>query len=486
MTNPVRVRFAPSPTGYFHIGGARSALFNWLYARHTGGTFIIRVEDTDRARYKKFALRDLLEGLRWLGMDWDEGPEVGGEHAPYFQTQRVEIYREYARNLVESGAAYYCYCSSERLSQLREEQQKKKEPIGYDRQCRNLSDEERAEYEAQGITPVVRLKVPLEGSMTFHDVLHGDITVDFDSLRDDKVLLKSDGFPTYSLAAPVDDTLMGITHTMRAAEWLPSTPYHILLFKALGWKPPIYVHLPMVLAPSGKGKLSKRHGAVSVLEFKRQGYLPEAMINYLARTGWAYDDKTEVFSRDELVAAFDLGGISNSPARFSYEKLDWLNGLYIRELAPEDLAQRLLPFLREAGLDADLELTKRLVPLIQERLKKLSDAIEWVDFFFVDEITYDPADLVQKKSDAGEVGAILEAAIAALSAVDAFEDEPVEAAMRGLVDATGLKARTVFGTLRIALTGKRVAPPLFESVSIIGKDKVLARLEKALELAKEL
>jgi glutamyl-tRNA synthetase len=242
----------------------------------------------------------------------------------------------------------------------------------------------------------------------------------------------------------------------------------------------------MVLAPTGKGKLSKRHGAVSVLEFRRQGYLPEAMINYLARTGWAYDDKTEVFSRDELIKAFDLDGISSSPARFSYDKLDWLNGVYIRELAPDDLAQRLLPFLQEAGLDADLAMTKRLVPLIQERLVKLTDAVEWVDFLFADEITYDPAELVQKKSDAEEARAILNAAIAALGALDAFEDEPVEAAMRGLVDATGLKARTIFGTLRIALTGKRVAPPLFESVSIMGKETVLARLEKALELANEL
>ena len=482
MSDPVRVRFAPSPTGYFHVGGARTALFNWLFARHHGGKFIIRIEDTDRSRFKPFALKDLLESLRWLGLEWDEGPEVGGPHAPYFQSQRQAIYQEYAEKLVQSGHAYHCYCSAERLTEARQQQRAQNLPIGYDRRCRDLTEAERAALAAQGITPVVRLKVPLEGEMTFYDVLHGDITVDFASLRDDKVLLKSDGYPTYNLAAPVDDHLMGITHIMRADEWLSSAPYHILLFEALGWEHPVYVHLPVVLAPTGRGKLGKRHGAVSCLEFEKQGYLPEAMVNFLARTGWAYDDKTEIFSREELIQRFSLEGISSSPARFSYEKLDWLNGHYIRQLAPDDLAERLLPYLREAGLDADLEITRQLVPLIQERLKKLTDAVEWVDFIFAEGIHYDPADLVQKGMTVEDARRTVEAAATALAALEDFHSQGVEGALRPLVEALGLKARQIFGTLRIACTGKQVAPPLFESFSIMGKDTVLERLEEAGQL----
>jgi len=485
MSDPVRVRFAPSPTGYFHVGGARTALFNWLFARHHGGKFIIRIEDTDRKRSTDYAVRDLLEGLRWLGLDWDEGPDVGGPHAPYYQSQRTAIYQEYARQLVESGHAYYCYCSSERLAELREAQKRDKLAPGYDRRCRNLTPSERAEFEAQGIKPVVRLAVPLEGQLTFHDVLHGTITVDFASLRDDKVLLKSDGFPTYNLAAIVDDHLMGITHIMRADEWLPSAPYHILVFQAFGWTPPIYVHLPIVLSPTGKGKLSKRHGAVSVLEFKKQGYLPEAMVNFLARTGWSYDDKTEVFSEQELKERFDLPGISSSPARFSYEKLEWLNGYYIRQLAPDDLAERLLPFLKKAGFKADLAITKRIAPLIQERIKTLAEAPALLDFFFAPNVEYDPAELVDKKGTAADARRSAEAAVAALEGLEDFSAEAVEAALRPLVDQLGLKARSIFGTIRVACTGKSVAPPLFETLSIIGKEVTLRRLRQAILLLQD-
>lgn len=477
----VRVRFAPSPTGYFHVGGARTALFNWLFARHHGGSFIIRIEDTDRTRYKAFALRDLLEGLRWLELPWDEGPEVDGEHAPYFQSQRTEIYQEHAQKLVDSGHAYYCYCSAERLAQLREEQQAQNQQFGYDRRCRNLSEAECAAFEAQGITPVVRLKVPEAGEITFHDELHGDITVDFESLRDDKILLKSDGYPTYHLAAAVDDHLMEITHIMRADEWLSSTPYHLLIFQAFGWTPPAYVHLPLVLAPSGEGKLSKRHGAVSVLEFRDQGYLPEAMVNYLARTGWAYDDKTEILSKEELIEVFSLDGISSSPARFSYDRLEWMNGYYIRELDTEDLARRLLPFLQKAGLDADLAMTVKLVPLIQQRLKKLTEAVDWVDFFFADQITYDPEQLVQKKMTVEDVQRTLDAAVEALASLPEFDAEAIEGALRPLVDQLSLKARQVFGVLRIATTGKKVTPPLFESMEIMGQEKTIALLKQAKE-----
>jgi glutamyl-tRNA synthetase len=477
----IRIRFAPSPTGYFHVGGARTALFDWLFARHHGGSFILRIEDTDRSRYTDYALRDLLEGLRWLGLDWDEGPEVGGKYGPYFQSQRLPIYHEYAHRLVESGHAYYCYCSEDRLQSLHQEQKEKKQPHGYDRRCRALTAKQRADYEAQGIQPVVRLMVPLEGQIIFQDAIRGTITVDAKSLNDDKILLKSDGFPTYHLAAPIDDHLMEISHVTRADEWLPSMPYSIILFQALGWTPPIHAHLPIVLSPTGKGKLSKRHGASSVLEFRKQGFLPEALINFLARLGWSYDDKTEVFTREELIRYFDLSGINPAPGQFSYDRLEWLNGHYIRQSRPDELAKLLLPFLQEAGLKADLETTTTLVPLIQERIKTLDEAAGWVDFLFAEEaaLEYDPALLVQKKTTAEDARRVLARSLAALEILPAFTASAIEEALRPLADELGLKAREFFGTLRIACTGKEVAPPLFESLAILGKEATLSRLKKA-------
>jgi glutamyl-tRNA synthetase len=479
MTNTVRVRFAPSPTGYLHVGGARTALFNWLFARKHTGAFILRIEDTDRKRYEPEAVGNILESLRWLGLEWDEGPEVGGDYGPYYQSQRLDIYQEYARKLVESGYAYYCYCSPERLAQVREEQRRRGEPdLGYDRHCRYLTAKERAEYEAQGIVPVVRLKVPLEGQTSFHDVLHGDITVD-NARLDDLVLLKSDGYPTYHLANVVDDTLMQITHVMRADEWLPSVPKHILMYQAFGWEPSVFAHLPIILAPEGKGKLSKRHGAVSVLEFRRQGYLPEAMVNFLARVGWAYDDKTELFTRQELIEKFSLEGVNKSPAAFSYDKLEWMNGVYIRQLGLDDLAERLMPFLTGAGLPADLPTMRRIAPLVQERLKKLTDAMEWVDFFFVDQISYEPSLLVGKKMTAAESLAALRKARETLAALPDFQEGTLEKALRALADQLGLKDRQLFGIIRVAATGKSVAPPLFGTLSILGRERVLERLDYA-------
>lgn len=482
MTNTVRVRFAPSPTGYLHVGGARTALFNWLFARQHNGVFILRIEDTDRKRYEPEAVGNILESLRWLGLEWDEGPEVGGDYGPYYQSQRLDIYQEYARKLVESGHAYYCYCSPERLAQVREEQRRRGEPdLGYDRHCRYLTAKERAEYEAQGIVPVVRLKVPLEGQTSFHDVLHGDITVD-NARLDDLVLLKSDGYPTYHLANVVDDSLMQITHVMRADEWLPSVPKHVLMYQAFGWEPSVFAHLPIILASEGKGKLSKRHGAVSVLEFRRQGYLPEAMVNFLALVGWAYDDKTELFTRQELIEKFSLEGVNKSPAAFSYDKLEWMNGVYIRQLGLDDLAERLMPFLTGASLPADLSTVRRIAPLVQERLKKLTDAVEWVDFFFVDQISYEPSLLVDKKMTAVESLVALQKARETLAALPDFEEETLDQALRALADELGLKASQLFGIIRVAVTGKNVAPPLFGTLSILGRERVLERLDKAVEI----
>ncbi|MBM4448931.1 MAG: glutamate--tRNA ligase, partial [Chloroflexi bacterium] len=298
MNKPVRVRFAPSPTGFPHVGNIRTALFNWLFARHSGGVFIVRIEDTDVARRVKGALEGILGGLRWLGLDWDEGPEVGGKYGPYFQSQRLDLYREAAKRLVAQGDAYYCYCSSERLAEIRAEQQKRKQSVGYDRHCRDLTGAERKQKEAEGITPVVRFKMPLEGQTSFKDIIWGEIVVE-NSTLDDYVLLKSDGYPTYHLANVVDDHLMEISHVLRAEEWLSSVPRHKLLYQALGYEMPLLAHLPMILG-TDRSKLSKRHGAVSITEYKEQGYLPEAMVNFLALLGWSLDDKTEIFSRDEL------------------------------------------------------------------------------------------------------------------------------------------------------------------------------------------
>jgi len=476
----VRVRIAPSPTGYFHVGSARTALFNWLFARKHGGAFIVRIEDTDRARYNPEAVDDLITSLHCLGLDWDEGPEIGGDHGPYVQSERLDLYQHYADRLLEEGYAYRCYCSPERLDALREEQRKAKAQIGYDRHCRNLTAAQRAAYEAQGITPVVRLKAPLEGQTTFHDEVYGTITVENETLED-LILLKSDGFPTYHLAVVVDDHLMEISHIMRGDEWLPTVPQRIHLYRALGWEPPVYAHLPLILAPSGKGKLSKRHGGVEVREFRRQGYLPEAMVNYLARVGWSYDDKTEIFSREELIRYFDLSGINNSPARFSYERLEWMNAYYIRHLEPGDLAERLVPFVARGGFDVTAGDLKPIVPLIQERIKTLVEALDWIDFFFQDELDYDPGLLVAKKMDTAGSLVALRRARDTLAALPDFQAETIDPALRGLAEALGVKVGQLLGIVRVAVTGKAVAPPLFETLAILGREKSLARIDRGIE-----
>ena len=480
----VRVRIAPSPTGYFHIGSARTALFNWLFARHHGGKFIVRIEDTDRTRYTAEAVPDLVASLRWLGLDWDEGPEVGGEYGPYYQSDRLELYHKYAKQLVDEGHAYYCYCSSERLTNLREQQLARKEAVGYDRHCRNLTAAQRAEYEAQGITPVVRLKVPLDGQTSFDDVLYGTITVQNETL-DDLVLLKSDGFPTYHLGVVVDDHLMKISHIMRGDEWLPSVPKHVLLYNAFGWDFPVFAHLPLILAPSGKGKLSKRHGGVEVREFRRQGYLPEAMVNYLARVGWSYDDKTEIFGQDELVRVFDLSGVNNSPARFSYERLESMNAYYIRQLEPDDLARRLVPFLQQEGIEAETTDLVPLVPLIQERLKTLSDAVDWIDFFFREPAAVQADQLVGKKMTASQSLEALQHARDTLHALPDFQVETIDGALRSLAEELGLKVGQLLGSVRVAVSGKTVAPPLFETLSILGRERTLSRIDRGIEALSE-
>lgn len=491
---PVRVRFAPSPTGYLHVGGARTALYNWLLARQHNGSFILRIEDTDRTRYYEETVQDIMDNLRWLGLQWDEGPNVGGAYGPYYQSQRTELYSKYAYQLVERGHAYKCFCSPERLDEVRKLQKRRGDRhTGYDRLCRDLTPEQVAEKEAQGLSFVVRIKAPLKGQTSFHDLLRGITTVENEALED-IILLKSDGFPTYHLANVVDDQLMEISHIMRGDEWLSTCPIHVILYQAFGWEIPVYVHLPIFLDPGGKGKMSKRKtvGAngqeylVLVKDFREAGYLPEAMLNFVARLGWSYDDHTELFSREDLIAKFSLEGLNASPASFDYAKLEWMNGIYIRQLTQDDLAARLLPFYRKAGIDADLGMLKQVACIVRERIKTLEEAIPLTDFIFQEDRPVEPALLIGKKMDAPSSLKAMKEARQVVAAAHALTGEALEQPLRNLADGLGVKAGSLFGILRGAITGKEVSPPLFETMAIMGRERVLKRIDMGIKLLEAL
>ena len=487
-SKPVRVRYAPSPTGDFHVGGARTALFNYLFARHCGGRFILRIEDTDQKRYNPQALGWLLGGLRYLGLDWDEGPEVGGDYGPYVQTERLDIYRRYGRQLLDSGAAYRCFCAPERLEAGSKELQRQGRNPGYDRLCRDLDPEETAQRAARGENHTVRFKVPLDGNVTVHDLIRGEITFQ-NAILQDTVLMKSDGIPTYHMANVIDDHLMEISHILRGDEWVNSLPLHIHLYSALGWEPPVMAHLPLILNPTGKGKMSKREDRapdgrllpVFVRSFEETGYLAEAMINYLALLGWSYDDKTEIMSRQELIERFSLERVNASPAVWNYEKLDHLNGCYIRQMPVEDLADHLLPYARAAGFEVERGKLVEITPLIQERITTLSDVAQVANFFFLDELPpYDPAELIPPKRDAALVVAVLERARQVLSGVE-FKREALEAALRAEADSLGLKAGQMFQPIRVAVCGRKAAPPLFETLEALGRETCLKRIGQAIQ-----
>ena len=466
----VRVRIAPSPTGEPHIGNMRTVLFNWLLAKNKGGKFIVRIEDTDRERFVPSSQNKILEGLRWLGLDWDEGPEVGGPHEPYVQSERKELHQKYARELVEKGHGYYCFCSKERLGEMRQEQQKKGGPTRYDRRCREISLSEADKKIAAGERAVVRLKVPLEGKTKWNDLVHGEIEFE-NSVIDDQILLKSDGFPTYHLAVTIDDHLMDINPVLRADEWIPSTPKQILLYDALGWEIPQFGHLPMVLGPN-KAKLSKRHGDTSVLAFRDEGYLPDAILNFIALLGWAYDDKTEIFSREELVEKFSIDKINPSNPVFDRTKLDWMNGVYIRSLSVGELSSML------GGKD------EKVVALVQERMKTLKEFEELTVFFF-EEPKVDPKLLIQKGRAAEETKEVLSNVKSQLSNVteENWKTKQLEELCRTFVkENPDWNVKDLFMTLRIALTGSKVSPPLFETMEVLGPQKTLQRLQKAVDL----
>jgi len=483
MTRPVRVRFAPSPTGYPHVGNIRTALFNWLFARRYGGKFIVRIEDTDVTRKVEGAEKGILDSLRWLELDWDEGPDVGGNYGPYYQSQRLKLYKDAAEKLIAQGDAYYCYCSPGRLEAMRSEQVKRKQPPGYDRRCRDLTPEERAKKEAEGIVPVVRFKVPLEGQTRFKDLIYGNVVFGNNTL-DDFVLLKSDGYPTYHLANVVDDHAMEISHVIRAEEWVSSTPRHLLLYQALGFEPPEFVHHPMILGPD-RAKLSKRHGSVSILDYRDQGYLSRTMFNFLALIGWSLDDKTEIIPRQTLVDSFSLERIGKTGAIFNREKLDWMNGVYIRSLSPEDFFDAAQPYLMTdvaAGeaLIGNEDYVRAILPLVQERTKKLLEVVELTKFFFADGLEYDPEMLIGKKMDAPSTISALKAAQDKLQPLKTFDTGSLEAVLRPLAPELGLKTGQLFGVLRVAVTGQTAAPPLFETMAVLGRERCLKRIAAAL------
>jgi glutamyl-tRNA synthetase len=483
MTQQVRTRFAPSPTGFLHIGSIHTAFFDWLFTRHNNGVFILRIEDTDVARKVEGAVEAILDDFRWLNLDIDEGPGVGGEHEPYIQSQRLEKYKEAARRLIECGAAYNCYCSQERLESLREEQTKLKQAPGYDRHCRHLTEAERAQKEKEGIIPVVRLKTPLEGQTVIHDIIWGDVVFK-NSTIEDIILLKSDGYPTYHLANIVDDHDMKITHVIRAEEWMSSAPCHIIMYNALGYEIPKFAHMPILLGKD-RSKLSKRHGSTSIGQFRDEGFLPEAIINFMVLLGWSLDDKTEIMTREEMIKNFTLERVGKTPAIFDHDKLKWMNGVYIRALSVDDLTDRVFPFM-EKNLPAeikrplDIDYLRKIVPLIRERIGTLKEAATYADFFFVDELEYDSAMLIGKKMTAGTVLTALKAAEEKLSSLETFSKDLLESTLRQLATELGIKAGELFNPLRVATTAREAAPPLFETMAVLGKERCLRRIRAAL------
>jgi glutamyl-tRNA synthetase len=494
-SRPVRTRFAPSPTGSLHIGGLRTALFNWLFARHMNGQFILRIEDTDQKRYDPSALQTLIEALRWAGLQWDEGPEVGGDYGPYVQSERLEHYRHWAQWLVDNDKAYKCFCTPERLQQVNKEKEARKEPPGYDRHCRYISREEIAAKEAEGAPYVIRMKMPLEGQTVVQDLLRGEVVFE-NSTQQDMVLLKSDGFPTYHLAYVIDDHLMEISHVMRANEWLASYPLHANIWWAFGWEMPVHVHLPVMLNPNGKGKISKRnppkdkHGniiPVMVHDYINEGYLPEAMVNFLTNIGWNFGEEREVFSVQEAIARFDLERINPANSAYPMEKLEWLNGVYIRELSVEDLASRLRPFLEKAGFKVDEDLLLKVTPHVQIRIKTLKDVVEMAGFFFREEfIPPRPEDLIQKKMDVASTYRALEASLSILEKLKDFSHEAQLEAFTQLGQELGLSNGQMFGVLRVAVTGQKVSTPTFETMEILGKEESARRIQLAMETLKNL
>ena len=487
MTEGVRVRFCPSPTGNPHVGMVRTALFNWAFARHHDGVFVFRVEDTDSARDSEESYLALLDSLRWLGLDGDEGPEVGGPYEPYRQSERLETYAEVARKLVDAGYAYPCYCTPEELEERREAARREGRTPGYDGHCRDLTAEQRAAYEAEGRLPATRFRMP-DRDFAWDDLVRGEVTFAREHVPD-YVIVRANGEPLYTLVNPVDDALMRITHVLRGEDLLSSTPRQLAMYDALAaigvsdGTTPRFGHLPYVMG-EGNRKLSKRDPESALLMYREEGYLPEALLNYLALLGWSMGEDREFFSLAEMAEAFEITRVSQNPARFDLKKCTAINGDWIRSLGVDDLARRIEPFLRAAGLvgaeltPAQRDLLSAAVPLVQERMETLAQAAGMLGFLFVDDAAF--------AIDAGEdlsgddARAVLAAALTALEAVATWDAPSIESALRAaLVDGLGLKPKVAFGAVRVAVTGRRVSPPLFESMELLGRDRTLARVAAA-------
>ena len=468
----LRVRYAPSPTGLQHIGGARTALFAYLLARSAGGTFILRVEDTDRARFDPLALTDLYDTLAWLGLRWDEGPQVGGPYSPYVQSERVKDHRKVAQRLIDTGRAYRCYCDPERLERVRQDSN------GYDRRCRSLSVAEHQKRKERGDPSVVRFMVPLDGVTRCHDHLLGPLEWSNSDINPDPILMKSDGYPTYHLAAITDDHEMRISHVLRAQEWLSSVPLHVMIFQACGWEVPTYAHLPVVNGPDGK-KLSKRHGSMAVRDFRDQGYLPEALVNYIALLGWSLDGERELFSLRELEQSFSLERLHASPAIFDADKLRWMNGSYIRELPVNELGLRLTGWLGEAGAIDPPAVSTEVAELVRERLTLMSDVVPMARFLFSSDLNYDSAELIPKRLDPERTKEVLTNALDLVD-VACGEEQVAEESLRVAAEDLRIKFGDLMMPVRVAVTGSRVSPPLFPSMRLLGPAACRERLQMAL------
>lgn len=477
MGNQVRVRMAPAPTGRLHIGTARTTLLNWLFARHHGGKFVLRIEDTDQSRSTQENVAQILEAIRWLGLDWDEGPEVDGPYGPYFQSKRLEMYRGKVEQLMEAGGAYPCYCTPEELDGRRKEMQQQGMAPGYDRRCRELTQADRERLETEGRPKAIRFAMPLEGSVAWEDLVRGRVEFQNSEL-DDFVIAKSDGFPSYNFACAVDDSTMGMTHVLRGEDLVSGTPRQLHVYRALGLDVPKFGHLPMILGRD-RSKLSKRHGATSVTEYRDQGYVAEAIVNFIALLGWSPGEDREIMSREEMIEVFSVEGIGKSGSVFDIEKLQWMNGVYLREMAPEAYAAAAKPFLAKAfGDDLAEGYVAMAVGLEQERAKTLGELPELTEFFFRDPEEYEEKG-VRKWFGREGAGELLAALREAVSKLGGFDEASIEAAVRGVAQARGIGAGPAIHTTRLALTGRTKGPGLFELMAVLGKKRVVGRLERA-------
>lgn len=489
MSDGVRVRFAPSPTGHLHIGGARTAIYNWAFARNQGGTFVLRIDDTDKERSTDENTASILKAMRWLGLDWDEGPEVGGEVGPYFQTQRSALYAEALELLKANGHAYPCFCTAEELDVKREAGRAEGGYAGYDRTCRSIARADATARIEAGEPHVWRVKVPEDrGDIVIDDVIRGRVSWPGE-MMDDFILVRTDASPTYMFATVVDDWKMGITHIIRGDDHLSNTPRQIVVYEALGAPVPLFAHMGLIFGADGK-RLSKRHGATSVVAYAEEGYLSEALLNYLALLGWSIDDATNIFDRDRLVAEFDLSRVSKNPAVWDPDKLDWMNGAYIREMSAPELVDAMLPWLEREGLTTEADVQARrgwfesLAPLLAERIKHLDEAAPMVRYLFEDSVEIDEASREKVLAKEG-AGIALDAVAEGLSALDDYDAEHIEATLRTVPETTGVKSKIVFQAVRVAVTGSMVSPPLFESLELLGKDASVRRITAARPLAAE-